>query len=265
MQSLPTGCNFRDLMRRRSAAAAVVLLTLGMLLVLPGCGRAARSPMPGQERAPDTRLQLEGLPLAAAGAIGEGGLYVSDFMTRLFGGAPGYLQHARTLADPAAQSDELRRAINGLLRYRFGRQEPYTAAYRQLAENAPDPLLRATAVRAINRSRDAEATATLLAGLEDPSRRVRLEAAKALNRLPHRDALAPLLERALDEQEDRDVRIAAAEALRHYENPDLIRGLARLVGGPEFSVAWQARQSLIVITGQDHGFDPAAWARLADA
>src|SRR2546423_106987 len=79
-----------------------------------------------------------------------------------------------------------------------------------------DFLVRAVAIRALNRSRDRSATPIFMKALNDKNDVVRWEAAKALANVPDPEspeALARILTNAAD---NKDVRIAAADALRHY-------------------------------------------------
>src|SRR5213075_1902901 len=50
--------------------------------------------------------------------------------------------------------DERREGINDLVNRDYGRRDPYTQRYSQIAQSDDDWLVRATAVRALNRSRD---------------------------------------------------------------------------------------------------------------
>lgn len=157
--------------------------------------------------------------------------------------------------------DERRVGINRLVARFYGRGEPYTERYAQIARDDPDALVRATAIRALNRARDASATEVFIAGLSDGDPLVRLEAAKALTNLPDPAATSRLIALMRNQQEDIDVRIAAAEALRHYPNLEVARNLAAMLQERQFSIAWQARRSLIALTGTDHRFNEPAWLR----
>ena len=88
---------------------------------------------------------------------------------------------------------------------------------------------------------------------------MRLEAAKALANIPDPNASAPLLKLVDSAPEPRDVRIAAADALRHYRQLDVARTLVNTLNGRDFSVAWQARKSLTRMTGSDYAYDETAW------
>ena len=122
-----------------------------------------------------------------------------------------------------------------------------------------DYLVRAVAVRALNRSRDASATPTFIQALNDRSELVRLEAAKALNNLPDPNAGPPLVALVSSPTETMDVRIAAAEALRHYKRIEVARALVAALDDRDFAVAWQARRSLYRMMRTDLGYDQANW------
>ena len=175
-----------------------------------------------------------------------------------FGGGPSPIELAQGMEN-ARFADVRRRSINGLVERDFGTRDPYTKRYAEIAQLDPDYLVRATAIRALNRARHRPATATFIKALGDAHPMVRLEAAKALGNLPDPNASAPLVAAVNNAQEDRDVRIAAADALRHYRRADVARSLAGQLGGSDFGVAWQSRRSLANLTGRDMRYDPAAW------
>jgi hypothetical protein len=156
-------------------------------------------------------------------------------------------------------ADDRRQGINELVTHDFARRGYYVERYRQISLQDPDPIVRAVAVRALNRSRDAASVGVWQQALADPSPLVRLEAAKALVHIPNPDA-APVLGHLLgDKNEDRDVRIAAADALRNYRTLPTARVLSVALGERDFGIAWQSRRSLRVLTGRDYGYDQAAW------
>lgn len=155
--------------------------------------------------------------------------------------------------------DQRREGIAKLSEQSFGRREPYTERYRQIAQLDKDWLVRAMAIRALNRSRDSTATPLFIRALGDESPIVRTEAAKALVNIPDPNAAPVLLRLAANPEENRDVRVWATDALRHYKSTEVARALINLLGGRDFSVAWQARRSLVVLTGADFRYDDAAW------
>ena len=163
------------------------------------------------------------------------------------------------MMENTGSADDRRKGIYNLVKREFGQNEPYTRRYRQIAQSDPDATVRAAAVRALNASRDKAAVPVFITALTDKSDLVRLEAAKALSNIPDPTAAEPL-SRALGNQfETRDVRVAASEALRHYRNLGVARVLAGTVGGRDFSIAWQSRWSLKILTGRDFRYDERAW------
>lgn len=180
---------------------------------------------------------------------------VTQFIQNLSGDTP--IKYARmTMSDSA---DARRVGINGLVEKDFGKRPPYTDRYADLASMDPDPLVRATAIRALNQSRDKSRTKLFIKSLGDASPLVRLEAAKALRRVPDPDAAEPLLKVLNTPDEDKDVRIAAADALQHYKRLDVARSLVALLSNRDFGLAWQSRRSLKALTGRDLYYDDAAW------
>ena len=166
---------------------------------------------------------------------------------------------AAALMESGTSADARRRGINDLVRWDFALGGPYVKRYRQIAARDADPLVRATAIRALSRARDPEARALFMEALRDPATEVKLEAAKALNNLPDSNATGPLIRLLANADEDKDVRIAAAEALRHYKSLEVAQALIPRVSDHEFAIAWQARRSLRRITGRDLKYDEAGW------
>jgi hypothetical protein len=155
--------------------------------------------------------------------------------------------------------DARRQGVYAIASHDWGQVEPYTKRYRQIAQSDPDPTVRAAAMRALNASRDRAAVPVLVAGLLDNSPAVRLLAAKALSNIPDPSAVDGLSRTVGNQVEQKDVRIAAAEALRHYKTIGVARVLAGTLGGRDFGVAWQARWSLRILTGKDFRYDERAW------
>jgi hypothetical protein len=155
--------------------------------------------------------------------------------------------------------DARRQGITALASKSWGQVEPYTKRYRQIAQSDADPTVRAAAVRALNASRDRAAVPVFIAALLDNSPAVRLQAAKALSNVPDPSAADGLSRTVGNQTEQKDVRIAAAEALRHYRTIGVARVLAGTLAGKDFGVAWQSRWSLRILTGKDYKYDERAW------
>jgi HEAT repeat protein len=180
---------------------------------------------------------------------------------------------ARRLMNDPKFPDARRTGIAVLVtQYPAGKLPPYPGYYQTIAQHDPDYTVRAMAIRALNVCRDHTATKIFITALGDDNEMVRLEAVKALANLPDPQAV-PALERALQGTrlvstpdghdalvaEGKDVRIAAADALRQYRTLDVARTLVGYLNEMDFGVAWQSRQSLISLTGQDLHYDESSW------
>ncbi len=167
-------------------------------------------------------------------------------------------QAVRMMED-SSSADNRRAGINKLMEWDFARHDPYTRRFRQIAQFDTDPTVKATAIRALNRARDLQATKVFIAALGDPNDWVRLEGAKALANVPDMAAADPLLQLLNRVDENRDVRVAAADALKHCRTLAVARGLVGVLADRHFGVSWQARKSLRYLFSRDFGYDQAAW------
>jgi HEAT repeat protein len=231
---------------------ALLILTFAPLILLIGC-----VPQTGQ----GTRIEKSN------GSTGTSAW--ASASVHMFGGlTPADAQHMLFSDQP----DQRRLAVATLsTQWEFGKHEPYLTYYRKLVHD-DDFTVRAMAIRALNIARDHLSTSIFVDALKDDSEQVRLEAAKALVNLPDPAAVQPL-ERVLAGTraiispdghqalvaESKDVRIAAADALRQYRTLDVARVLVSYLNETDFGVAWQSRQSLIALTGQDLQYDESAW------
>jgi len=136
--------------------------------------------------------------------------------------------------------------------------QPERAIWADLATHDKDYTVRAAGIRALNRSRDPEHTQIFVDALNDAQPLVRLEAVKALANVPNNRAAGPLTD-LLARDVSRDVRIAAADALRAYKTQETAHALISTLPGTDFDVAWQSRQSLRLMTAHDFGYDEQAW------
>lgn len=156
------------------------------------------------------------------------------------------------------QLPDIRRAgILRLVQERAARKLPYTRRYAQIAAYDKDYTVRAAAIRALNYSRNREAASVYAAGLDDLDVSIRLESAKAIGNMPDEKVLKKLIEHL--QKDDRDVRIACADALRNFHTVEVARVLISAVSDRDFSVAWQARQSLMLMTGRDFKYEESTW------
>jgi len=162
--------------------------------------------------------------------------------------------------EEAKSPDRQREGILKLANYRFARTNPiYAKRFDQIANDRnSDPTVRAAAIRAMNHSRDRQHTEVFVLAMDDTDTAVRLEAAKALSNLPN-DKAVPKLIAHLQRDEDKDVRIACADALREYKTAEVARVLVGALSERDFSIAYRARESLLLMTGRNFHFDEVAW------
>jgi len=157
--------------------------------------------------------------------------------------------------------DTRRQGVYKLVEYDFAHRPPYTTRYEQMAKDDPDPTVRAAAIRASSRARDRHATPVFTAAFADSkeSDLVRLEAAKGLANLPDPAAVPTLLKVIANPDDNRDVRVAATDALKYYRSLEVGRALGNCIADRDFAVAWQARRSLVYLTHKDFQMDRGAW------
>jgi hypothetical protein len=242
---------------------AAVLLMSGFATGCGSIGAASVSPQPYEptwkserERELD-HIKSRPFFLAIHDTIHTRITWVFDDIADMISGAPS--RYGRNLADKE-NPDNRRDGIMGLVARPWGETPVYTKAYAEISgDSSQDSLVRATALRALNRSRVRQYTPLYITQLTDPSPLVRLEACKALNRMPDVNAVPQLMKMIGRIEEDKDVRIAATEALRHYKQLEVARALVKLLNERDFGIAWQARRGLTDITQKNFGYDEAAW------
>lgn len=175
---------------------------------------------------------------------------------------------AVTQLEDDTSPDNRREGINKLVDFGFLRQdsdrekktaEIFEKRCREIATLDQDYTVRATAIRTANRARDPKATPLFVRSLSDPNEWVRLEAAKALVNVPDVAAVDSLRAVASDHEPNRDVRVAAVDALKHYRTLSVARDLVSMLHDKSFATAWQAHRSLKYLFNRDFGYDEAAW------
>ncbi len=115
---------------------------------------------------------------------------------------------AKDMLDPS-YPDRRRRAVVYLSKRPYGRAEPYTKYYSEMARNDDEPLVRAMAIRALNRSRVKDVTTIYMTALDDKHELVRLEGAKSLGNIPEPLSVPALIKHMNDPEEQVDVRFPA--------------------------------------------------------
>ena len=165
---------------------------------------------------------------------------------------------ARRMMDPH-DADHRRQGTVLISNAPFGGVEIYVTAYRDMVLNERDPIVKATAIRALGRHGDVEDAVRIAPHLAHESVQVRWEAAKALQRLHHPAVVTDLLRVLRDEAEHADVRIAAAIALGQYPEDRVFQGLIAALDARELALNRAAEESLQTLTGESLGLDSPAW------
>ncbi len=158
-------------------------------------------------------------------------------------------------------ADVRRRAVAQLSSSYFGHEEPYVRMYRLLIDDQ-DPTVRAACAHALGLHGTTQDAATLVRLLKDETGFVRWEAAKGLQKIHHADAVGPLMQVMADD-EDADVRLAAAAALGQYPTRPVFNALVGALSDHNFGVVQTAVVSLSLLTGQDLGTDGGPWLDFA--
>lgn len=240
---------------------------LALLVVLPGTAGCASKTLDSPAPAPEVSIDD---PTTSPAYVPPGGVpqTTAELLRELFVNLPTRLGDLISGTTPSSFvrrledndfPDERRAGVAGLANRPFGLRPPYTTRYQQLAQYDEEPIVRATAVRALNRARDASARKIFTVKLADENVNVRLEACKALSNVPDPAAGPQLLRVFNNTEESADVRIAAAGALRHYRTLEVGRALVNVLNDRDFALAWQSRESLRRMTQADRGFDQAGW------
>ena len=165
---------------------------------------------------------------------------------------------AKKMAD-ASSPDNQRQGMLRLTDFEIARHGTYPEQYAILARGGGDYTVRAAGLRALNRCRAKGYTSLFEQSLSDDRDLIRLEAADALGNIPDPEAVGSLVAHLGNVEPSADVRIACAEALRNYHAHEAMQALIDQLNDPDFAVAWQSRQSLELLTGQDFRYDAKAW------
>jgi hypothetical protein len=168
-------------------------------------------------------------------------------------------REAGVMAVDQYDADNRRRGVALLASATFGGADPYVRMYRDYVANDRDPIVKAFAIRGLARHGTPDDAVVIASQLGHENRNVRWEAARGLQRL-HNTTVTPALVRALtNEDEEADVRVAAATALGQYPEDRVFQGLVAALQSRELAVNAAAERSLRTITGRDHGDDWTAW------
>lgn len=171
---------------------------------------------------------------------------------------PDPAEAARWAADPY-DPDKRQKGMLLLANAPWGGEPVYLRFYRN-ALSDDDPAVRAVACEAIGRHGESDDAGLLAEQLSDESPIVRRSAAQALQRI-HNPRVVDALIRAASvrSESDSETRAAAAQALGQYADAQVVQALIASLLDRRLLVNQAALSSLTILTGQDFGFDAAAW------
>ena len=141
----------------------------------------------------------------------------------------------------------------------FGGTEVYVKQYRDMVNNERDPIVKATAIRALGKHGQPEDALRIIPHLSHETVQVRWEAAKALQRLHNPAAVTDLLKTLRNDEELADVRVASAVALGQYPEDRVVQGLVGALNARELAINTASQRSLTTLTGENFGLEAAAW------
>lgn len=188
---------------------------------------------------------------------------------------PTPLEAAEMAVDPW-DADSRARGTMLLANAYFGGEDVYRQLYLERAADE-DPNARAAGVRGLALHGLPEDVPLLVERLKDENVRVRLEAARALQRIHNPAAIDELIVHARlpvleipptptsagapgrPGESEPVIRAEAAHALGQYADPRVVLPLISALDDRFLAVNRAARHSLRVLTGQDFGLDRKAW------
>ena len=126
----------------------------------------------------------------------------------------------------------------------------------------PDPLVRGAIVETLARFNTPLASQVMIAGLHDADPIVRRKCCHGLGERGDPSAIEPLT-RALREDDQMDVRVAATEALGRIPSPEALKALTAALEDRDPALQFAAVQSVKQLSGQDFGGDVRAYLQYA--
>ena len=171
-------------------------------------------------------------------------------------------------ADMALDVEDSDRRLRGTLLLAnapWGGGDAYLSMYRDYVDD-DEPAIRAAATRALGNHGEVADAETVAERLADESPLVRVEAARALQRIHNPEVIPSMLDRLDREIEpEADIRAEIADGLGQYAEFSVLQGLISSLGDRQLRVTHAARASLRTLTGQDFGFDRPAWTEWVSA
>ncbi len=172
-------------------------------------------------------------------------------------------QEAASWASDPYDADKRARGVTLLAGAPFGGEQVYIRRYLELLSDESSNV-RAAACRALGNHGSPDHVPQITPLLQDDDRHVRLEAAKALQRVYNPVAAGPLIDRVDPNVESEpDIRAAAAVALGQYAEGRVVDRLIAALDDDSYLVTHSAAESLRTLTGQPFEDDLGQWTRWA--
>lgn len=173
---------------------------------------------------------------------------------------------AASWASDPHDADKRARGVNLLANAPFGGADAYLNLYRERIKDDSAPV-RAVAARSLGLHGSPDDVPLIAPLLTQDAVIVRLEAARALQRLHNPVAVAPLIQRLeVAKEPEPQVRAEAASALGQYAEGKSLQALIAALGDASLVVNSSAHESLRTLTGNDElGMDRKAWTTWAKA
>jgi hypothetical protein len=212
-----------------------------------------RAPAPSSLLAALLLLALVTVPACNTRAVRPGAKSVLDVFA---GPTP---KEAAAMAVDEYDPNARFKGIQMLASASFAGEEPYMRLFRERLQDE-DPGVRGLAARAIGAHGTPADAPTIVAMLTDPDVEVRIDAARALQRLHNPQAIPGLITR-LDPEKEQEPRVRqeAAVALGQYQDDQVVEKLIASLADEDLGVNTRVQESLRTLTGNDFGTDRAAW------
>ena len=203
-------------------------------------------------------VALSAIVLLSQGGCSYEGSLKDWVKEKLFGPSP--RQMVAMAFDPN-DADRRREGITLLSERSWGLREPHLKGFALMLAADPDPSVRSASARALGKAGDPKYLPDLTIALarRGQDETVRCDCAVALNTVIGDFAIDVLAKHAVEDK-SADVRVNCARALRHYRKQKVVRALVMCLSDRAFEVRHEARQSLVVLVGADHGYEPEDWA-----
>jgi HEAT repeat protein len=172
-------------------------------------------------------------------------------------------EHDRTtFLTPAMRIDTIKQFAGQSTGVDSPEQRQLTDQLARQIQIESDPLVRKTIVDTVAQFRTPLAMQIIQAGLNDGNADVRLACCTALGNRGETTCV-PNLATVLRDDEDTDVRIAAAEALGKFKTDEAKLALVVALDDRDPAMQYVGMQSMKTITGKDYGGDVQAWRLVA--